>query len=1552
MPDLSLPALDTITPEKAEALLQAWVFFNGLPDFNTLQYIAEVAGLDFEVTRYWFYCRLNMQGIQYALAKATDTGTVIFPRLEEYYRLDEFSMVMHKERVLDRERGQDQETTRQGQPPRQPSQQRRRQQATEQHPPRPQRADRLHRSTTLGKASRRVMSETFSAATDQAHASSSSSLSSEEEHEKEKDKHRLSRSIIARRGLKPHQAAAESTPPDLTPSVSTTMATPAATHSASRSVKVVREGGSGVSQTDVSDTLGSSPIGGSKASPRGQPGSTSVDLGSSLPNMMEDQSVGNTFPDEDVVNRKEKGRPQERVRQAGGVEDVLRIWTLSQSHKTNLGTLTIDGGATVIDRVAVAPEVMDDDMVMDAGQAPPQTITAVCSKSGSLTPSPAALEVVAKVASRGSSHDCVPSKRHSRSKAATESISHQPSNVVAEGSDIDDSSEDKGGQVEHANIGSETWRPSLPGQLGSSTHRRSRHTDLVEKHGQKQQAVMSMSRRSKSRSSKTESESEQDEVVLLGTASVSVRPQASFERYPLSAGQWSRGTIGQSPRAASVLSIGQRDVATRKNDGISVSADKAGVSGAGDPVAGEEFRKKFQAEQRSRSRARSQARSRSRARPLSGGQWTPRDTEEELNSVSNNDGKSSDETNDGNKRPAVEESLDERIIAAIGNTSWREEFSSLKPKWRVKSVKPLNADAPSTFSTAPDTGAVNSPRLLISQDAVLDDTAMADEVLSPILSPILSPQTEHQDPLLTSSSTTVPLVTAPLETTPRISQINFPNFKRPTGGMGQSSSAAFDAERTESRRRDAERRQKEAEENEEEERLQKAYYSRDRSRHRVASPRQSPPPERGRSRARTSSTRYRAPAEDFDSDWERGKEDSRRMPGQDKDDPGNIERIHERQSRSSGTRGDTLNRSRGRAYRNRASSGYPWSHIKEDTDMLSGHVSHPKRSRSRVYSLTDRGGLQLESSYMTDAVCANEDVYDGVRTPMSLFRRRSDVANPGSKRYYVGRGIDMGDYRYDDYHGDYRYDDYHDSEGYSSDDYLNYGYGHEKYYYDEDRQDRTSKYYGRSRRDSRRSHRETMDVLEEGTDEGSPRERSSRSDWNHTVGSTRSRHRSSGDGERSPRDRDRNRERSHEQYRNKERDRGLSSRKQYSTGSKDYHREPKERSRSRPRSNDRSSDGRESRRRLSSADEGLEQELKKTTSRSYRRGRSRTHSRSESPKSHGREGQSRPSPQTSYRRGRSPRRRQGQPRSSSRSSEHISEGTHTSSKRIRLSSPPLVPELEHSGKFETEQGCEPQSGLELELVSASQSQLLPESQQPQALPSEPQLPPPHLAVPDREMIPLPSATSRTASRVTSVSSSSSRSTIIVTSQIVRTVPAATVTSASVDIVAQIPEATGSVSAAQEVKVGSVDAPIRESKEATSTSTVKEPAIKLQTQTQIQTQEVKKTKKIKIVREFNMEDFQDAERLMSAIPQTQSQPSSQPSSQPQTLSPPLLLQAQSEQSSPQGQRDPQQSEGEVGEEEETVITFKGVHAANLKMQRQQQSDQKKQQRRLQQRRQQQ
>ncbi|KAF9898412.1 hypothetical protein BX616_004063, partial [Lobosporangium transversale] len=98
MVTLSLPASLAITPEKSEALIYAWVVFNGLPDFSTLQHIADKAGLQFEVVRYWFHCRLNLEGIQYALAN-TQAQSLHMPALDEYYKLEEFSLALQRDRT-------------------------------------------------------------------------------------------------------------------------------------------------------------------------------------------------------------------------------------------------------------------------------------------------------------------------------------------------------------------------------------------------------------------------------------------------------------------------------------------------------------------------------------------------------------------------------------------------------------------------------------------------------------------------------------------------------------------------------------------------------------------------------------------------------------------------------------------------------------------------------------------------------------------------------------------------------------------------------------------------------------------------------------------------------------------------------------------------------------------------------------------------------------------------------------------------------------------------------------------------------------------------------------------------------------------------------------------------------------------------------------------------------------------------------------------------------------------------------------------------------------
>ncbi|KAF9114630.1 hypothetical protein BGX27_010295 [Mortierella sp. AM989] len=95
--NLPIPGLESVTADKVALLLQAWVICKGLPEYPTLQYIAQVVKLEFDVVRYWFHCRLHLQGIQYALANIPSTESLELPPLEKFYMLEEFSISLFKD---------------------------------------------------------------------------------------------------------------------------------------------------------------------------------------------------------------------------------------------------------------------------------------------------------------------------------------------------------------------------------------------------------------------------------------------------------------------------------------------------------------------------------------------------------------------------------------------------------------------------------------------------------------------------------------------------------------------------------------------------------------------------------------------------------------------------------------------------------------------------------------------------------------------------------------------------------------------------------------------------------------------------------------------------------------------------------------------------------------------------------------------------------------------------------------------------------------------------------------------------------------------------------------------------------------------------------------------------------------------------------------------------------------------------------------------------------------------------------------------------------------
>lgn len=87
-------ALGKVTPQKAAFLVDAWLVHQAIPDVSTLKFIAAIIDLDFEIVRYWFYCRSNRDGIKRAFAQSAAGGSdagIVLPLLEEYYLLDKFS---------------------------------------------------------------------------------------------------------------------------------------------------------------------------------------------------------------------------------------------------------------------------------------------------------------------------------------------------------------------------------------------------------------------------------------------------------------------------------------------------------------------------------------------------------------------------------------------------------------------------------------------------------------------------------------------------------------------------------------------------------------------------------------------------------------------------------------------------------------------------------------------------------------------------------------------------------------------------------------------------------------------------------------------------------------------------------------------------------------------------------------------------------------------------------------------------------------------------------------------------------------------------------------------------------------------------------------------------------------------------------------------------------------------------------------------------------------------------------------------------------------------
>ncbi|KAG0274094.1 hypothetical protein BGZ95_010104, partial [Linnemannia exigua] len=86
--------LSRITPEMAAFLVDAWLAYQGIPDVSTLKFIGALMDLEFEIVRYWFYCRSNRDGIKRAFAQSAARGSsaeIVLPVLEDYHLLDKFS---------------------------------------------------------------------------------------------------------------------------------------------------------------------------------------------------------------------------------------------------------------------------------------------------------------------------------------------------------------------------------------------------------------------------------------------------------------------------------------------------------------------------------------------------------------------------------------------------------------------------------------------------------------------------------------------------------------------------------------------------------------------------------------------------------------------------------------------------------------------------------------------------------------------------------------------------------------------------------------------------------------------------------------------------------------------------------------------------------------------------------------------------------------------------------------------------------------------------------------------------------------------------------------------------------------------------------------------------------------------------------------------------------------------------------------------------------------------------------------------------------------------
>ncbi|KAG0372544.1 hypothetical protein BGX24_000117 [Mortierella sp. AD032] len=89
-----ITVLSKITPEKRAFLDEAWLAYQEIPDVSTLKFFGALMDLEFEIVRYWFYCRSNHDGIMRAFAQSAARGSsawIVLPVLEEYHLLDKFS---------------------------------------------------------------------------------------------------------------------------------------------------------------------------------------------------------------------------------------------------------------------------------------------------------------------------------------------------------------------------------------------------------------------------------------------------------------------------------------------------------------------------------------------------------------------------------------------------------------------------------------------------------------------------------------------------------------------------------------------------------------------------------------------------------------------------------------------------------------------------------------------------------------------------------------------------------------------------------------------------------------------------------------------------------------------------------------------------------------------------------------------------------------------------------------------------------------------------------------------------------------------------------------------------------------------------------------------------------------------------------------------------------------------------------------------------------------------------------------------------------------------